>query len=102
MRGIVIHVYRCVLYSSFCTSAYDTVRAVLMMSELIQQHSGQLGINDQQADILYFAQVPEGMAITRAGWLFRRTYTRYIWVNGNWRITFRFDGENAELVDYQD
>ncbi|MCL2660227.1 MAG: type II toxin-antitoxin system RelE/ParE family toxin [Acidobacteriaceae bacterium] len=23
-------------------------------------------------------------------------------VNGNWRITFRFEGENAILVDYQD
>lgn len=25
-----------------------------------------------------------------------------VWVNGNWRMTFRFDGEDAELVDYQD
>ncbi len=25
-----------------------------------------------------------------------------IWVNGNWRVTFRFEGEHAELVDYQD
>ena len=23
-------------------------------------------------------------------------------VNGNWRVTFRFEGEHAELVDYQD
>jgi len=23
-------------------------------------------------------------------------------VSGNWRLTFRFDGENAILVDYQD
>ena len=23
-------------------------------------------------------------------------------VNGNWRMTFRFDGEDAVLVDYQD
>jgi len=23
-------------------------------------------------------------------------------VNGNWRLTFLFKGENAELVDYQD
>ena len=23
-------------------------------------------------------------------------------VNGNWRMTFMFDGENAVLVDYQD
>ena len=25
-----------------------------------------------------------------------------LWVSGNWRLTFTFDGEDAELVDYQD
>jgi proteic killer suppression protein len=25
-----------------------------------------------------------------------------IWVNGNWRITFRFIDNDVELVDYQD
>jgi proteic killer suppression protein len=25
-----------------------------------------------------------------------------IWVNGNWRVTFRFVGADVELVDYQD
>ena len=25
-----------------------------------------------------------------------------IWVNGNWRVTFRFVGVDIELVDYQD
>lgn len=25
-----------------------------------------------------------------------------VWVNGNWRLTFRFDGEDAEIVNYQD
>jgi len=25
-----------------------------------------------------------------------------IWVNGNWRITFRFIGADVELLDYQD
>lgn len=25
-----------------------------------------------------------------------------VWVNGNWRLTFRFVGEDVELVDYQD
>jgi proteic killer suppression protein len=25
-----------------------------------------------------------------------------VWVSGNWRLTFRFEGENAVLVDYQD
>jgi len=25
-----------------------------------------------------------------------------MWVNGNWRVTFRFKGADVELVDYQD
>jgi toxin HigB-1 len=25
-----------------------------------------------------------------------------VWINGNWRLTFRFEGKDAELVDYQD
>ena len=25
-----------------------------------------------------------------------------VWVDGNWRVTFSFDGEDAILVDYQD
>jgi toxin HigB-1 len=25
-----------------------------------------------------------------------------VWVNGNWRMTFAFDGVDAVLVDYQD
>jgi len=25
-----------------------------------------------------------------------------VWVNGNWRVTFRFDGNDAIVVDYRD
>lgn len=25
-----------------------------------------------------------------------------VWVNGNWRVTYRFIGHDVELVDYQD
>jgi toxin HigB-1 len=25
-----------------------------------------------------------------------------VWVSGNWRLTFRFEGADAVLVDYQD
>jgi proteic killer suppression protein len=25
-----------------------------------------------------------------------------VWVNGNWRVTFRFTGTDVELVDYLD
>lgn len=32
----------------------------------------------------------------------RRTGFWSIWVNGNWRVTFRFVGADVELVDYED
>ena len=25
-----------------------------------------------------------------------------VWVNGNWRVTFQFDGADAVIVDYRD
>jgi len=25
-----------------------------------------------------------------------------VWVSGNWRVTFRFSGKDAETVDYED
>ena len=31
-----------------------------------------------------------------------RKGTWAVWVNGNWRITFRFVGADAEVVDYLD
>ena len=38
------------------------------------------------------------------GWRLHRLSTGYwsVWVNGNWRVTFSFDGEDVVLVDYQD
>ena len=41
------------------------------------------------------------------GWRLHRLTGRHsghwsIWVNGNWRLTFKFVGENAEVLDYQD
>ena len=31
-----------------------------------------------------------------------RKGTWAVWVSGNWRVTFRFVGGDAELVDYED
>lgn len=25
-----------------------------------------------------------------------------VWVSGNWRVTFRFEGMDAEAIDYED
>lgn len=32
----------------------------------------------------------------------KRSGTWSVWVSGNWRVTFRFKGENAEVVNYED
>ncbi len=59
----------------------------------------QLGALDQ-------ATVPQDMAAP--GWKLHPLKGRdlkghwAITVNGNWRLTFRFVGTDAELVDYQD
>lgn len=38
------------------------------------------------------------------GWKLHQLSTGHwsIWVNGNWRLTFDFDGEDAVLIDSQD
>jgi proteic killer suppression protein len=38
------------------------------------------------------------------GWKLHRLSTGHwsVWVNGNWRLTFAFEGTDAVLVDYQD
>lgn len=58
-----------------------------------------------QLTTLNLASRPEDM--DRSGWDFHPLKgglkDRYvITVNGNWRMTFRFEGKDAILVDYQD
>ena len=38
------------------------------------------------------------------GWRLHPLSTGFgsVWVNGNWRLTFTFEGTDAVLVDYQD
>ena len=59
----------------------------------------------RQLAILNVAKAPEEM--DKPGWklhqLIGRDAGRWsVWVNGNWRLTFRFVGEDAEVADYQD
>ncbi|MDO8463968.1 MAG: type II toxin-antitoxin system RelE/ParE family toxin [Gallionella sp.] len=51
---------------------------------------------------LDIAQSPVDM--NAPGWRLHQLSTGHwsVWVNGNWRMTFAFEGENAALVDYQD
>ncbi|WP_036303427.1 type II toxin-antitoxin system RelE/ParE family toxin [Methylotenera sp. L2L1] len=56
----------------------------------------------RQLAMLNMATDPKDMDIP--GWKLHRLTTGHwsIWVNGNWRLTFSFEGEDAEIVDYQD
>ena len=58
-----------------------------------------------QLTTLNLATAPEEMNI--AGWNLHPLQGKLagLWaikVNGNWRLTFGFEGDNAVLVDYQD
>lgn len=58
-----------------------------------------------QLGVLDNARGPEDMNVQ--GWRLHSLSGKLVghWsvtVNGNWRLTFRFDGDDAELVDYQD
>jgi toxin HigB-1 len=66
------------------------------------QHAAKLG---RQLFALDQATGPKQMDV--AGWRLHSLVGDLaghwsIWVNGNWRLTFTFEGEDAILVDYQD
>jgi proteic killer suppression protein len=56
----------------------------------------------RQLTRLDLAASPEAMNLP--GWKFHPLARGHwsVWVNGNWRITFTFEGTDAVLVDYQD
>lgn len=56
----------------------------------------------RQLKLLDRARVPHDMNLP--GWRLHPLSNGHwsIWVNGNWRLTFTFEGEDAILVDYQD
>lgn len=62
-------------------------------------HAPKLGRQLVRLDV---AQSPVDMNVP--GWRLHQLSTGpwSVWVNGNWRMTFVFEGENAALVDYQD
>jgi len=43
-------------------------------------------------------------ASTATGWRLHQLSNGHwsTWANGNWRMTFYFEGEDAILIDYQD
>jgi proteic killer suppression protein len=60
---------------------------------------------EQILDMLELATSPEDMNLERLKFhkLTGENPPRWsVWVNGNWRITFSFDGEDAVAIDYED
>ncbi len=53
-------------------------------------------------------RVTNAQGMNLPGWKFHTLKGRElkghfsVWANGNWRMTFAFEGEDAVLVDYQD
>jgi len=69
---------------------------------IIPEHAKKLRL---QLNMLALATAPEDMI--SPGWFLHSLQGRleHHWsvrVNGNWRLTFRFENGHAELVDYQD
>ena len=62
-------------------------------------HAARLKV---QLTMLDKAKRPEDM--NAPGWKLHQLSTGHwsIWVNGNWRMTFSFAGEDVMRVDYQD
>lgn len=59
----------------------------------------------RQLSALNEASAPQAMNIP--GWKLHRLKGELkdhwsVWVSGNWRLTFAFEGQDAVLVDYQD
>jgi proteic killer suppression protein len=60
----------------------------------------------RQLSRLNLARAPQDMNVP--GWRLHQLLGRElsghwsVWVSGNWRLTFKFDGEDVILVDYQD
>ena len=58
-----------------------------------------------QLTLLNLARTPEEMDIPGWSWHQLKGTLAGHWsvsINGNWRLTFSFEGEDAILVDYQD
>ncbi|HEX4322482.1 MAG TPA: type II toxin-antitoxin system RelE/ParE family toxin [Acidobacteriaceae bacterium] len=66
------------------------------------RHALKLG---DQLTLLNIARTPEEMNVPGWQWHALKGNLTGHWsvsVNGNWRLTFSFEGEDAILVDYQD
>lgn len=93
---------RCVVIRSFRHRGIETFFRSGAKTGIQPKHESRLRI---LLTTLNLASIPEDM--DRPGWEFHRLKgtmrDRFaVRVNGNWRLTFAFDGQDAILVDYED
>ena len=90
------------MIKSFCHKGVKLFFETGSKAGIQAHHANKLA---RQLSLLNNAASPNEMNI--AGWRFHALSHNLaghyaVWVDQNWRLTFRFDGEHAELVDYQD
>ena len=90
------------MIKSFCHSAIERFFRTGSKAGIQPKHAKRLRLQLGQLDA---AIGPEDM--NRPGWRFHPLKGDLdghyaVWVDENWRLTFKFDGGHAELVDYQD
>ena len=97
-----LHAIQCVMIKSFAHKGLEKFFRTGSKAGIQAAHAGKLA---RQLAILSVAKATEEM--DQPGWKLHHLTGRSagiwsVWVNGNWRLTFKFTGEDAEVVDYQD
>ncbi|MHB8304212.1 MAG: type II toxin-antitoxin system RelE/ParE family toxin [Acidobacteriaceae bacterium] len=99
---VTSYVTTVVVIRSFCHRGVENFFRTGSKAGIQPKHEWRLRI---LLTALNLSSVPEDM--NRQGWDFHRlrgTMKNHyaVKVNGNWRLTFAFDGQDAILVDYTD
>jgi proteic killer suppression protein len=94
--------YTVIVIKSFAHKGLESFFRTGSKAGIQAQHAGRLRL---QLAMLDQARVPQDMLAP--GWRLHalKGELKGHWsvvVNGNWRLTFRFEGEDAVLVNYQD
>ena len=97
-----LYAIQCPMIKSFAHKGLEKFFRTGSKAGIQAAHADKLA---RQLAILNVAKAPAEM--DKPGWklhhLIGRDAGRWsVWVNGNWRLTFRFTGEDAAVVDYQD
>ncbi|MBC8739016.1 hypothetical protein F6X40_19880 [Paraburkholderia sp. UCT31] len=90
------------MIKSFAHKGLEKFFAIGSKAGIRADHAAKLGRQLSRLDV---ATAPQDMNVP--GWKLHPLSGNMaghwsVWVSGNWRLTFRFEGEHAILVDYRD